>query len=92
MKKVKMIICIAEIILAACIGFIAGQSTSLSLTPSIQQTVPVVNQTATVNVSMTATSNFSIIQHQTSSVNPSSANTISNVGSSVISTSPSTTT
>lgn len=28
MKKVKMIICIAEIILAACIGFIAGTLTT----------------------------------------------------------------
>ena len=67
-----------------------GQSTSLMPSPSVQQAITsVVNETATVNVSMTVSSNYSLIQ-QTSSVNPSSAVMVS-VHSSVTSTSPTTT-
>lgn len=71
----------------------AGQSTSLTPSPSVQQTVTgVVNQTATPNVVMTVSSNFSTLIHQqTSSVNPSSAVTVS-FHSSATSTSPSPTT
>lgn len=89
--ELKMVIYSAEIILAACISFAAGQSTLLTPSPSVQQMVKsVINETATVNVSMTISSNYSLIQQQTSSVNPSSAVTVS-VQSSVTSTSPTTT-
>lgn len=90
--ELKMVIYSAEFILAACISFAAGQSTLLTPSPSVQQMITsVINETATVNVSMTISlSNYSLIQQQTSSVNPSSAVTVS-VQSSVTSTSPTTT-
>jgi len=91
MMELKMAIYPAEIILAACISFIAGQSTSLTPSPSVQQTMSsVVNQTATANVSMTVSSNYSLFQQQISSIDPSSTVPVS-FHSSVMSTSPVTT-
>jgi len=96
MKELKVIDYLAVVILIPCVGFTTGQSTSILPTPSIQQTVVSQNQTSTLNASlpsMTVQSNYSttILQYQTSSVEPSSAVT-ENPHSSVVSTPRTTTT
>lgn len=67
MKKSIMIIFQVVIILTAFSSFIAAQSTSLSPTSTIQHTFAVSNQTAMPNASIMTT-----LQHQMTSVQPSS--------------------